>query len=73
VMFNSTLVYELPVLKYYVEPLLRRIGPVSPAYSEALRLLNFLSYIEAITPEECFCVPATSVLREFIGGSSFEY
>lgn len=71
VMFNSSLIFEFALLKYYVEPLLRRIPPVSPAYSEALRLLNFLSYVVALTPDEIEKIPPTSVMREFVGGSSF--
>ena len=68
--FNSALLYELPLLKYYAEPLLRRIHPSSPAYTEAVRLLKFLDYIVALTPEEIACVPPTSILREFIGGQT---
>ena len=48
--FNSALLYELPLLKYYAEPLLRRIHPSSPAYTDAIRLLKFLDYIVALTP-----------------------
>lgn len=73
VMFNSMLIYGLPVLKYYAEPLLQRIPLTSPASSEAFRLLKFLSYILPIIPKEMECIPPTSVLREFIGGSSFGY
>ncbi|MBO5563907.1 MAG: nucleoside kinase [Bacteroidales bacterium] len=68
VQFNSALLYELPLLKYYAEPLLRRIHPSSPAYSEAVRLLKFLDYIVALQPSEISAVPPTSILREFIGG-----
>ncbi|MBP5518341.1 MAG: nucleoside kinase [Bacteroidales bacterium] len=73
IMFNSSLLYELPMLKYYAEPLLRRISPMSPAYAESLRLINFLSRIVALTPEEQTAIPPTSVMREFIGGSAFNY
>lgn len=69
-MFNSALIFELPVLKYYAEPLLRRISPQSPAYSEAFRLLKFLSYITAMSPEEIAMIPPTSIMREFIGGQT---
>ena len=72
-MFNSSLIYELPLLKHYAEPLLRRIHPTSPAYAESLRLLKFLSYIVEMTPAEQAAIPPTSVMREFIGGSSLEY
>ena len=68
--FNSALLYELPLLKYYAEPLLRRIHPSSPAYTDAIRLLKFLDYIVALTPEEIAAVPPTSILREFIGGQT---
>ncbi|EJX00436.1 phosphoribulokinase/uridine kinase family protein [gut metagenome] len=66
--FNSALVFELPMLKYYAEPLLRRIAPNSPAYTEAVRLLKFLEYIVALSPEEISAIPPTSIMREFIGG-----
>lgn len=72
-MFNSALLFELPLLRYYAEPLLERIPPLSEAYSESVRLLKFLSYITPLTPDEIDCIPPTSVMREFIGGSSFEY
>ena len=68
--FNSALLYELPLLKYYAEPLLRRIHPSSPAYTEAVRMLKFLDYIVALTPAEIAAVPPTSILREFIGGQT---
>lgn len=66
--FNSALIYELPMLKYYAEPLLRRIAPSSPAYTEAVRLLKFLGYIVALSPNEISAIPPTSIMREFIGG-----
>lgn len=65
--FNSALIYELPMLKYYAEPLLRRIAPSSPAYTEAVRLLKFLDYIVALSPDEISAIPPTSIMREFIG------
>ena len=68
--FNSAHIFELPVLKYYAEPLLRRISPLSPAYTEAYRLLKFLDYIVAMTPEEMAAIPPTSILREFIDGQT---
>jgi uridine kinase len=73
IMFNSALIYELPLLKYYAEPLLRRIAPNSPASTESIRLLKFLSYIQELQPSEIALIPPTSVMREFIGGSSFRY
>ena len=68
--FNSALLYELPMLKYYAGPLLRRIAPSSPAYTEAIRLLKFLDYIVALSPDEIAAIPPTSIMREFIGGQT---
>ena len=68
--FNSAHIFELPVLKYYAEPLLRRISPSSPAYTEAKRMLMFLDYIVALTPAEIAAIPPTSILREFIDGQT---
>ncbi|MBR4735753.1 MAG: nucleoside kinase [Bacteroidales bacterium] len=68
--FNTALLYELPLLRYYAEPLLRRILPSSPAYSEARRLLKFLDFMVALTPAEIDAIPPTSILREFIGGQT---
>ena len=70
VVFNSAHIFELPALKYYAEPLLRRIPPTSPAYTEAVRMLKFLNYIVALTPEEIAAIPPTSILREFIDGQT---
>ncbi|MDR0667033.1 MAG: nucleoside kinase [Prevotellaceae bacterium] len=72
-MFNSALLYELAVLRRYAVPLLLRILPVDPSYAEALRLLKFLRYFEVVAPDDELTIPSTSVLREFIGGSCFEY
>lgn len=68
--FNSALIFELPMLKYYADPLLRRIPPHSPAYTEAIRLLKFLEYVVALSPDEIAAIPPTSIMREFIGGQS---
>jgi len=68
--FNSAHIFELPVLKYYAEPLLRRISPSSPAFSEASRMLKFLDYIVALSPAEIAAIPPTSILREFIAGQT---
>lgn len=68
IMFNSSLIYELGVLKQYALPLLQELEPDRSEYSEARRLIEFLSYFENIGVEE---IPRTSILREFIGGSSF--
>ena len=69
VMFNTALVYELPVLKGYAEPLLRAVPEESPAYGEAQRLLSMLRFVPVIPAEN---VPNLSILREFVGGSCFE-
>ena len=68
-MFNSSLVYELPVMKKYVYPVLRAVEPSSPQYTLARRLVKFLNYIytEDIEDE----IPPNSILREFIGGCCF--
>ena len=68
--FNSALIFELPMLRYYAEPLLRRIPRKSPAYTEAVRLLKFLGYITPLTPAEIAAIPPTSIMREFIGGQT---
>ena len=70
VMFNSALVYEVGVLKKYAVPRLKEINKNEPLYSEACRLLKFLSYFLDVADE---IVPEDSILREFIGGSSFKY
>lgn len=70
VMFNSALIYELAVLKKYAEPLLKSVPEIQSEFSESNRLLKFLSYFKAIDDAE---IPPTSVLREFLGGSSFSY
>lgn len=70
VMFNSALLFELAVIKDYAEPILRKVPNNSPEYSEAYRLRKFLEYFVAIPDKE---LPPTSLLREFLGGSSFRY
>lgn len=69
-MFNSALLFELAVIKDVAEPLLRRVPEDSPVFSEAYRLLKFLDYITSVPSRE---IPPTSLLREFLGGSSFKY
>jgi uridine kinase len=69
-MFNSSLPYELGVLKRYAEPLLKVIQPNQAEYSEANRLLKFFSYFLPISDDE---IPPTSLMREFLGGSTFVY
>ena len=68
VMFNSAMIYELPVLKQYAEPLLFGIPEDCPEYTEAKRLLKFLDYFLGVSSEN---VPKNSLLREFVGGSYF--
>ena len=70
VMFNTALVYELGVLKRWAEPILKEVPPIVAEYSEAKRLLKFLSYILPIPEHE---IPPNSILREFVEGSSFKY
>ena len=68
-MFNTSLAYELAVLKIYAEPLLFTITDEEPEYQTAQRLLELLKYVLPIPSES---IPKTSILREFIGGSYFE-
>ncbi len=70
VMFNSSLFYEISVLRPVAEPILREIPDTVPEYGEASRLLKFLDNFIPIKTDE---IPPTSILREFIGGSSFKY
>lgn len=69
VMLNTVLIYELAALKALAEPLLFRVSRHSPYYSEAKRMLKFLEYF---LPMDTSHIPANSLLREFVGGSSFE-
>lgn len=70
VMFNSALLYELAVLKPFAEPILLEVAPNCEEYAQARRLLNFLSYFKPLSPNS---IPPTSIMREFLGGSSFTY
>jgi uridine kinase len=70
VMFNSSLFYEISVLRSKVEPILREVPDTVPEFGEAKRLLKFLDNFAEYRTEE---IPPTSLLREFIGGSSFTY
>jgi uridine kinase len=70
VMFNSATIYELAVLKKYAEPILKTVLENQPEFTESTRLLKFLSYFKPISEKE---IPPTSLLREFLGGSSFVY
>jgi len=69
IMFNSSLVYELAALKPLAEPLLKEISADHREYTEARRLLKFLSYFRSIVPDP---IPPNSILREFVGGSWFD-
>ncbi len=69
VMVNSSMIYELPVLKLFAAPLLFQIRPQDPEYQEAKRLLKFLDYFLPISPE---LIPKNSIIREFIGGSCLD-
>lgn len=69
-MFNSALLFELAVLKNHIMPVLEQVKENSPEYSEAYRLRKFLQYFESVPDND---LPPTSLLREFLGGSSFEY
>ena len=69
-MFNSAMLFELAVIKRQAEPLLDEVPENCPEYAEAYRLRKFLSYIRPIPEDQ---IPPTSLLREFLGGSSFEY
>ncbi len=69
-MFNSSLIFELGVMRDYAESVLRGVPRDIPEYAEAYRLRRFLSYFKPIDPST---VPSTSLLREFLGGSSFHY
>ena len=70
VMFNSALLFELAVLRCHVEPLLNTVPRNCPEYAEAYRLLKFIQYFTPVQDKE---LPPTSLLREFLGGSSFTY
>ncbi|MBQ8157564.1 MAG: nucleoside kinase [Prevotella sp.] len=69
-MFNTAMLFELAVIKSQAEPLLEQVPENCPEYAEAYRLRKFLRYIKPIPEEQ---IPPTSLLREFLGGSSFEY
>ncbi|MBR5148892.1 MAG: nucleoside kinase [Bacteroidaceae bacterium] len=69
-MFNSALLFELAILKGYLMPILEQVKENCPEYSEAYRLHKFLQYFESIPDND---LPPTSLLREFLGGSSFKY
>ena len=70
VMFNSAMLYELAVLRSHAEPILSSVPRNCPEYAEAYRLLKFIRYFTPVQDNE---IPPTSLLREFLGGSSFKY
>lgn len=69
-MFNSALLFELAVLKRHAEPILAEVPKYCEEYTEAHRLIKFLQYFVPMPEKE---IPPTSMLREFVGGSSFHY
>lgn len=70
IMFNTALLYEFAVLKHYAEPILLEVASNKPEYAEAKRLLYFFSYFKHMNDKN---IPPTSIIREFLGGSSFTY
>ncbi|HIT47518.1 MAG TPA: nucleoside kinase [Candidatus Cryptobacteroides merdipullorum] len=70
VVFNSSTLYDMPLLKYYAEPLLCGISVSSPAYEKAQELLDFMKDILPLRPVEIAAIPPTSIMREFIGGQT---
>ena len=69
-MFNSSLLFELAVMKSYAEPILRQVPMNVPEYAEAYRLRRFLELFDFLEEQD---IPRTSLLREFVGGSTFDY
>ena len=69
-MFNSAYLIEFAVLRNHAEPILASVPKNCPEYSEAHRLLKFIHYFTPVPDNE---IPPTSLLREFLGGSSFKY
>ena len=69
-MFNSSLLFELSVMRNYALPILQQVPSNTPEYAEATRLIKFLNYFEPLDEKD---IPSTSLLREFLGGSSFHY
>ena len=70
IMFNTSLIYELSVLRPYAMPILLAVPEFEPEYAEANRLIKFLSFFKPINED---MIPGTSILREFVGGSKFNY
>ena len=69
-MVNTALNYELSVLRLHVLPILEQVPESAPEYEEAMRLRRFIGLFEPIRDKQ---IPPTSLLREFLGGSSFHY
>ena len=70
IVFNSGTVYDVPLLKYYADPLVLGISESSPAHGKAVSLLAYTSLFKALTPKEIASIPPTSIMREFIGGQT---
>ena len=70
VVFNSSTLYDVPLLKYYAEPLLYGIAESSPAWPKAQQLLDIMNKVSALKPAEIAAIPPTSIMREFIGGQT---
>jgi len=70
VMFNTSLIYELAVLRPYAMPILVAVPEYEPEFAEAIRLIKFLNFFKPINDD---MIPGTSILREFVGGSKFSY
>jgi len=70
VMFNTSLIYELAMLRPYAMPILLAVPEYEPEYAEAIRLIKFLWFFKPINDD---MIPGTSILREFVGGSKFSY
>ena len=70
VMFNTSLIYELAMLRPYALPILMAVPEYEPEYAEAIRLIKFLLFFKPISAD---MIPGTSILREFVGGSKFSY
>ena len=64
------MLYVVPLLIYYAEPLLEGIAESSPDYEKARKLIEFLSHVTALRPAEIAAIPPTSIMREFIGGQT---
>jgi uridine kinase len=69
VIFNSSTLYELPVLKKFIFPLLTAVEPEDPCYDEVRAIVKILNYVQKADVDDE--IPPTSLVREFIGGNSF--